>query len=102
MALADVSNLTWFVRTSTIIAINILMNVDLGRCTWIVLLLVALIAIVPNSKTNYLEDTSQESMDKEEVTIMGTLKSTKMNKEEATVIANKTNVITPGKQTINK
>ena len=41
-------------------------------------------------------------MDKEEVTIMDTLKSTKMDKEKATVIASKKNVITPGKPTINK
>ena len=41
-------------------------------------------------------------MDKEEVTITGTLKSTKMDKEEATMMASKKNVISPGKNTINK
>ena len=41
-------------------------------------------------------------MDKKEVTIMGTLENTTMDKEEATIAASKKNVTTPGKHTIKK
>ena len=38
----------------------------------------------------------------EEATIMGTMEHTTMDKEEATMMASKKNVTTPGKHTINK
>ena len=46
-----------YVRTSLIIAKDILMNVDFGRIHWIALQLVALIAIAPSLKINYQDVT---------------------------------------------